>query len=423
MTNSLDKKSAPEGGAVNGACSIMAATSTHAAVLGGALETKTADAYATRSWADVLRVKLPKTEMIWGNFMLGESGAMFGPPGIGKSRLALNIARNAVLGLPFGGLPTGRRPLRHLLMGSENSIRRYQHDIQRMSAGLPAEQIALLDAHIQVATLEGPEDSYISVSSPENVERWRATLEAWPPDVLWVDPWGDALAGEANADDANRYTHTTLSCLMRKASPGASMIVLAHSRMGAKNYMTATGYDAGNYGKGSKALQAISRCAWNIGPGDESETPPVLLFNFKASNGVPYPPVALRLDAETMLYNRDAAFDFDAWAADVSHRASGKGGPRKGASPLDTYRPHALRVAEEAGKALPSGVLHERIGTAIPGGMGQKRVAALVEDCLEAGILAKTPRQKEHGGKVYIGTPEQIHALRFPKLPLEGGDK
>jgi hypothetical protein len=286
--------------------------------------------YATRSWGELLKMELPTAEEIWGNFTLGENGSMFGPPGIGKSRISLNTARNQVLSMPFGGLPTCPRPLRHLLMGSENSIRRLKNDIERMNAGLSVEQTALLSDHIELATLEGPEDSYISVASPVNVERWRATLNAFKPEVLWVDPWGDVLDGDANADDDARTTHSILSRLLRKATSGdSSMIVMAHSRMGAKNYMMATGYDSGNYGKGSKALQAISRCYWNIAPGDETDTPPVLLFNKKASNGLPYKPIALRLDSETMLYHPDPDFDFDAWQEEVNARANGKGKTRR----------------------------------------------------------------------------------------------
>ena len=379
--------------------------------------------YATRAWDELARMTLTPAEMIWGNFTLGENGSMFGPPGIGKSRISLNSARNQVLSTPFGGLPTCPRPLRHLLMGSENSIRRLQNDIRKMNAGLTHEQVAKLGAHIRLATLEGPEDSFISVASPVNVERWRATLDAFKPEVLWVDPWGDVLDGEGNKDEDARLTHSILSRLLRKATPGDStMIVMAHSRMGAKNLMTATGYDSGNYGKGSKALQAISRCYWNIAPGDETETPPVLLFNPKASNYLPYPPIAMRLDSETMLYSRDSAFDFDAWQAEVAQRVNGKGG-RKALVPLESFRPHVLSVLEAAGGALPSGVLHVRVGAAIPGGLGQRRIAALVDDCLAAGIIAKTPRAKEHGGKVYVGTPGQIEAFRNPKLPFEEGEK
>ena len=133
--------------------------------------------YSTRAWDELARMNLTPPEIVWGGFALGGSCVVFGQGGLGKSRLALNLARNQVLGVPFAGLPTAPRPLRHLMMGSENSIHRLQGDVRRMMAGLSAEQVARLGSHIRLATLEGPEDSHISLASPANIERWQKTLE------------------------------------------------------------------------------------------------------------------------------------------------------------------------------------------------------------------------------------------------------
>lgn len=131
-------------------------------------------------------------------------------------------------------------------------------------------------------------------------------------------------------------------------------------------------------------------------------------------------PFAVGLDVETMLYTREAAFDFEGWREELSARARGKGGGRKPSPPLDTFRPHVMAVLNKAGGPVPSGVLHERIAEAVPGGMGEKRVRALVAECLFAGVIAKTGRAHEPGGGVLIGTPEQIEGHRKPKMPLDG---
>ena len=281
--------------------------------------------YSMRGWGEILEMDLPPTEPFWGGFELGgDLGAVFGPPGLGKTRISQNIARNQVLGLPFAGMPTGTRPLRHALMGSESTLARWKKDATAQSAGLSAEQIALLNSHIRMATLENPEDAYISLASPVNVQRWRVTLEDWPPDVLWVDPWGDIVDGDACKDEDVRGTLATLRGLLRRVNPRALPIIVAHSRMGASNFMQATGYDAGNYGKNSKVPFAIARVVWNFAPGDETDRPPVLCFNEKNNNGPRLPPLALRLDGETMTYSPEP-FDFDAWRAEVSNAAKGKG--------------------------------------------------------------------------------------------------
>ena len=285
--------------------------------------------YAVRAWDALARMILESPLMIWGGWVLGALCVVFGQGGLGKSRLALNIARNQVLGLPFAGLPTAPRPLRHLMMGSENSIHRLQHDVRRMSAGLSAEQVALLGEHIRMATLEGPEDTYISMTVT-NAARWQATLEAWPPDVLWVDPWGDVLEGEANSDEDARATISNLRRLLRKVKPEAGLCILAHSRTGANNILQATGYDAANFGKGSKALYSAARCVWNLAPGDESENPPLVMVHAKSNDSRKHPPLAVRLDDESMTYSVEEGFSLEQWQAELSARARGRHGPKRG---------------------------------------------------------------------------------------------
>ena len=281
--------------------------------------------YTTRSWAELVQMDLPLLETLWGGISVGGTGAVFGQGGLGKSRLALNLARNQVLGMPFAGLPTCQRPLRHLMMGSENSIHRLQHDVRKMQSGLTGVQIDLLDAQIRLATLEQPGDPFISLSSPDNQEKWVATLTAWPPDMLWLDPWGDLLDGEANSDEDNRATLMALRRMLRKVNPPAGLVILAHSRTGAKNIAQAVGYDAANFGKGSKALYSAARSVWNLAPGDESDNPPVVGFHAKCNDGPREKPFALQLDANTMLYIPVPDFNFDAWQAGVSAKAAGKG--------------------------------------------------------------------------------------------------
>ncbi|HOU59732.1 MAG TPA: AAA family ATPase [Kiritimatiellia bacterium] len=285
--------------------------------------------YSTRAWDELGRMHLVPPLEVWGGFTLGASCVIFGQGGLGKSRLALNIARNQVLGLPFAGLPTAPRPLRHLMMGSENSIHRLQYDIRKMNAGLTAEQVAMLGAHIRMATLEGPEDTYISMTVT-NAARWQATLEAWPPDVLWVDPWGDVLEGEANSDEDARATISNLRRLLRKVKPEAGLCILAHSRTGASNILQAVGFDSANFGKGSKALYSAARCVWNLAPGSESEDPPLVCAHAKCNDKPKEKPFAIRLDPESMTYNREDGFDLEAWQAELSARARGRSGPKRG---------------------------------------------------------------------------------------------
>ena len=299
-----------------------------AQVVSGAVG-EAARAYSTRSWGELSRMVLDPPSIVWGGYALGAVGALFGQGGLGKSRLALNIARNQVLGLSFAGMLTASGPLKHLMMGSENSVHRLIDDVRHMTRDLSQEQVALLDSNIRLATLEQPDDTYVSLSSQENLERWRQTLQSWPPDMLWVDPWGDVLDGEANSDEDARATIGMLRRLLRTANPGAGLVILAHARTGVRNIAQAVGYDAANFGKGSKALYSAARCVWNLAPGDESDNPPVVCVHAKSNDYPRQRTVALRLDPDTRLDSPVEGFDLDAWQAEVGQRANGRCAPRR----------------------------------------------------------------------------------------------
>ena len=285
--------------------------------------------YSTRSWGEITRLALPPPTWFLGEcFALGfgraRLHAVFGQGGLGKSRIAMNIARNQVLGMRFGGMSTGDRPLRHLFMGTENGLHRLQYDTQHMTRGLSQEDMARLDAHIFIATLEAADDPYVTLGDPANVDRWQVTIEERRPDVLWVDPWGDVQAGDANAETDARWTIAELTKILGNVNRDAAVVVLAHARTGAKNIMEAVGYDGANFGKGSKALYCCARSVFNLAPGSEDENPPILVACPKNNDGPKPVPFALTLDQTSMTYQDHPDFDVDAWLADIRDRASGK---------------------------------------------------------------------------------------------------
>ena len=360
--------------------------------------------YSTRTWGEVFRMKLPPLIHFLGNCLaLGRLGVFFGQGGLGKSRISMNISRNQVLGLPFGGMSTGDKPLRHLHMGSENAIHRLQSDIRAMSGGLSQEQQDLLAEHIFLATLELPDDPYVNLADPANVERWRATIEARAPDVLWVDPWGDVQAGESNADSDARWTISELTRLARTANHNAAVSVLAHSRTGVKNIIQAVGYDAANFGKGSKALYSCARCVFNLAPADESETPPVLVYCAKNNDGPRVAPFVLRLDTEHMLYELDEGFDLDAWASDLQARGNGKR-PVKKPVRLTDVQAMEIFASEAMTKTQAHNLLRDR-------GASRDDAPDIVRRLLAAGTL----EQWQPSGKnqpTYVGTPDAVRQRR-----------
>jgi len=317
-----------------------------------------AQPYSTRAWGEITRMAIPPPVWFLGEcFALGYGRvrlhAIFGQGGLGKSRMSMNIARNQVLGMPFGGMSTGTRPLRHLFMGTENGLHRLQHDTRKMSAGLLPEQMALLDKHIFLATLEGADDPYVTMSDPANVERWRATIELRQPEVLWIDPWGDVQAGDANAETDARWTIAELTKVFATANRDGAIVVLAHARTGAKNIMEAIGYDGANFGKGSKALYSCARSVFNLAPGSEEENPPVVVACAKNNDAAKPDAFALELNTQDMTYGLCPDFNVETWLEEVRDRAKGKRSAAKQARQRVT-EDEALAVLRNETDTAPS---------------------------------------------------------------------
>jgi len=350
--------------------------------------------YSTRSWGEIARLNLPPPVWFWGEcFALGldrvRLHAIFGQGGLGKSRIGMNIGFNQVLGLPFGNMPTGNKPLRHLYMGTENGLHRLQYDIRRMSNGLLQAEQEKIDAHIFLSTLEAPDDPYVILADPANADRWRATIEYRQPDVLWVDPWGDVQSGDANADTDTRWTLTELTKILGSVNRNSAIVILAHARTGVRNIMEAVGYDGANFGKGSKALYSCARCVFNLAPGSEDENPPIIVACSKSNDGSKPRPFALTMSPDSMTYEVDPTFDVDSWLADIRDRAKGKlkanTKAQNGKADMLSRVPLDKPISKDA-----------LIGSAQGAGIGEKKARRLINELVEEGSLHvwRIPRPK-----------------------------
>ena len=273
--------------------------------------------FTVRSWGEILDMKLPPRKFILGDlFACGQVQVMYGQGGIGKSRQGLNIARNQVLSLPFLGMATGNQPMRHLFIGSENDMYRWQIDMERMTKDCTTFQREQLRTHIHVTTLEKPGDTFITMDDDGCLSKWMATLAFFKPDVLWVDPWGDILIGDGFDSDV-RATVSTLRKLVGEVNPECGIVILAHARTGTNNIAQAAGFDSANFGKDSKALFSVARAVVNTAPYDASENPDLVWVPAKNNNAKRSEPLRIRLHSETLLYTKVEVLDVEAWQADV----------------------------------------------------------------------------------------------------------
>lgn len=282
--------------------------------------------FSVFSGEELRRAKLPPRVNVLGCGLiaLGQISTIIGQGGTGKSRIAMQIAISQILGIPFAGLPTHNVPLRHLLIGNENSIQRQQHDYLRMTSKLtPAEQ-RLVDTHIFFHVLRDITDSYISLGQEDIKARWLDTLAQYQPDCVYVDPFGEVNEGDINKDADVRRTLRELSRICRSHNPDTAIVVIHHGRTGRQNIAQAVGFDRGNFALGSKALFSACRCQLNVAPKEADGGNGIVLSCGKANDFKPFEPIGLRLDEETMLYQIDTGFDTAAWVDDVEGKTTGK---------------------------------------------------------------------------------------------------
>lgn len=353
-----------------------------------------AKGFSVKSWGEVLDAVVPPKRFIFGDlFACRQVQTLYGQGGTGKSRVSLNMARNQVLGLPFLGIGTGVGPMRHLFVGSENDIHRWKIDCACMTRGLNGGERDKLTEHIRMTTLEDPDDVAINLGDPDIVAKWADTLKAWPPDVLWVDPWGDVIEGDGFDRDV-RSTLATLRKLAGSANPECGIVILAHARTGATNLAQAVGFDAANFGKDSKALFSCSRAVVNIAPFDQSETPDLVWAPAKNNNGKRTEALRIRLDPNTLTYSMVEPLDIVAWMEDVKTAAKG------------TWKKSAVKFDDDAVVGLAATPLSKtELHAAVQGwGVTQRDTRAGIDRLTRTGKLVESKAGKRNGW--LIGTPQ-----------------
>lgn len=302
--------------------------------------------------------------------------SILGQGGTGKSRFAMQLAIFQILGREFAGFPTHQEPLRHLLIGTENSIHRQQGELRKMISKFTPEEKALIHEHLFFHVVESLDDAFINLGSDEIVAKWKLTLEQVLPDCIYVDPFGEVIIGDSNKDADVRHTLRQLTRICRRHNHDTAIVVIHHARTGRGNIAQAFGYDKGNYGIGSKALYSGVRSQINLAPADAEDTSRIVMSCGKSNDAKPFKPMGLRMDEATMTYQVDSSFDLDAWLNDVEGKQRGQV-----ASVADTvravnagctrYADIAKAVADET--ACSVATAKRRIREAVDGGYLRKR--------------------------------------------------
>jgi hypothetical protein len=276
-----------------------------------------ADGLTTLTPNEILALPTDEYSCLLGDRLLakGQSIVIAGQPGLGKSRLALQLAVACNTGRDFCGIETHARGLRWLVLQTENGSERLRKDCAALIkwAGDGFDQSLL---HIQVFRTDS--DGFLNLSDRATVARIEATIRQIQPDGVIADPLRDFSIGDLNSDADMIATLRELTRIVWRGNPGRALVLLHHALTGRAGAAKAFGLERTGFARNSKALLGWARGMVNVIPGAEDNNDQLVLTCGKNSNGKEFPPIAVRLNPDSMIYEPDDSFDMEGWREKVS---------------------------------------------------------------------------------------------------------
>jgi hypothetical protein len=277
--------------------------------------------YTVWSPAQFIAYKADLAALLLGDGYLerGEWTSLVGIGGLGKTRLLVWLCVALITGRTWCDLPTTGGPIKCLLLSTESGLRRWQSDLAKILPLLtPAEQ-ELVEANLRLLALTPDEEGDLNLGDLENVARLGVTLDSEQPGFIGLDPFADMVDGDENATADVVRTLRTLRAVLRKHAPEAAVVIVHHARTGALNIVQAgDNFNAGNFGRGAKALYSRVRCELQLAPGDRDNPNLIVLACGKANNCEKFKARGLVFDPDTFAYSVDPTFDIEAWRSDVA---------------------------------------------------------------------------------------------------------
>jgi hypothetical protein len=248
----------------------------------------------------------------------GEWTSLVGIGGLGKTRLALWLSICLISGRDWLGLKCGPKPPRVLFLSSENGIRRWKMDLSKMTAALTQEERATVETNLLILALTPEAECDLHPTDAGSKSRMIAALQEAKPDLVILDPLADMIQGDESKAADMVATLRDLREVQRRGHPEAALLIIHHSRSGADNVAIAGDrYNAGAFGRGSKAFYSRVRCELQLAPGDKDDGNMLVLACGKANNTAPFKARGIVFHPETFTYSVDRSFDLEAWRSNV----------------------------------------------------------------------------------------------------------
>jgi hypothetical protein len=268
-----------------------------------------------RRTSEILSMQFDPRDNLLSNGYLtkGNSLSIVGMGGIGKSRVVLQLAIASILGRPFFGWKTYASDSHWLILQTENGNRRLKGDLERMTAELTQGEMDKLDAALFIHTIEHDEDAHVCLAHPEGLQRVTDVISTYRPDVVVYDVLRDFSSGDLNSDQFMTEACRAISSVTRRGNAQRIPLVLHHALTGRAGAAKATGFDRGSFGRNSKVLQGWTRAQINLAPYNSDSNDVIVVASGKANDCIEFDPFAVRLNPNTLIYERDENVDLSLW--------------------------------------------------------------------------------------------------------------
>jgi hypothetical protein len=168
----------------------------------------------------------------------GEVTACIGQGGLGKSRLfGLFLPICQILKRPWCGIETGGEPQTWLVLGNENSISRFQSDLEKILAPLRREENVLVESLLRLQAITDPSEADLDLGDEEIANRVRATIQEVNPGAIVLDPLGNFSTLDISKPYDMRTSLRLIFKTIRPVAPQAAIVLIHHARTGRQNIL------------------------------------------------------------------------------------------------------------------------------------------------------------------------------------------
>lgn len=275
---------------------------------------------------EILAMEFDPADLLLDNGYLAKGSSLVwaGQGGLGKSRLAMQLAIACILEKDFLGWQTNAAGTRWLFMQTENGNRRLKADLQKMLTTHSPDELQLLKRNWNFHTLETEQDALVGLGHEANCQRIQEALQRFPADVVVFDPLRDFAVGDLNSDEHMAATCAAIGRVVKSGNPQRIPMVLHHAGTGKAGAAKATGFDRSSFGRNSKVLHGWTRAQVNFAPMDGDNNELLLVSSGKANDFAEFEPFAIRLNQHLMTYSPAPEVDLDAWRESMGNAKGAK---------------------------------------------------------------------------------------------------